>query len=46
MLGDIIIEWNEPRFDRLVEFLSAVILSLAKVGAAWHSYQVARWGGL
>jgi hypothetical protein len=33
------------RFDRWVEFLSAVLLSLATVLTAWCGYQAARWGG-
>lgn len=33
------------RFDRWVEFISAVILALATVGTAWCGYQAARWGG-
>jgi hypothetical protein len=45
MLSRLVVEWDEPRFDRLVEFLSAVVLSLATVGTAWCGYQAARWGG-
>jgi hypothetical protein len=33
------------RFDRWIEFISAVVLALATVGTAWCGYQAARWGG-
>lgn len=33
------------RFDRWVEFLSAIVLSLATVATAWAGYQAALWGG-
>jgi signal transduction histidine kinase len=33
------------RFDRWVEFFSAVVLSLATVLTAWSGYQAALWGG-
>jgi hypothetical protein len=33
------------RFDRWIEFISAVILALATVCTAWCGYQAARWGG-
>jgi len=33
------------RFDRWIEFISAVLLALATVGTAWCGYQAARWGG-
>lgn len=33
------------RFDRWVEFLSAVVLSLATVATAWCAYQSTLWGG-
>ncbi|MBK8048310.1 MAG: hypothetical protein IPK16_15015 [Anaerolineales bacterium] len=33
------------RFDRWVEFLAAVVLSLATVATAWAGYQAAMWGG-
>ena len=34
---------ENTRFDRWVEFISAIILSLATVGTAWCGYQVAQW---
>ncbi|NTU83855.1 MAG: hypothetical protein HGA45_31525 [Chloroflexales bacterium] len=33
------------RFDRRVEFFSAIVLSLATVLTAWCGYQAARWSG-
>ncbi|HMN26628.1 MAG TPA: hypothetical protein PKE45_00630 [Caldilineaceae bacterium] len=33
------------RFDRWVEFFSAIVLSLATVLTAWCGYQAALWGG-
>ena len=33
------------RFDRWVEFLAAIVLSLATVATAWAGYQAALWGG-
>lgn len=33
------------RFDRWVEFLSAVVLALATVATAWSAYQSTLWGG-
>jgi hypothetical protein len=33
------------RFDRWIEFVSAVVLALATVCTAWCGYQAARWGG-
>jgi hypothetical protein len=36
---------ENSRFDRWVEFLSAIILSLATVGTAWCGFQVAQWNG-
>jgi hypothetical protein len=33
------------RFDRWVEFVSAIVLSLATVLTAWCGYQAAIWGG-
>jgi hypothetical protein len=33
------------RFDRWIEFISAVLLALATIGTAWCGYQAARWGG-
>lgn len=33
------------RFDRWVEFIAAVVLSLATVATAWAGYQAALWGG-
>jgi hypothetical protein len=38
-------ESNVSRFDRWVEFGSAIVLSLATVLTAWCGYQAARWGG-
>ena len=46
MLRRIIVEWEKHSFDRLVEFLAEVVLSLATAGTAWCGYQAARWGGL
>jgi hypothetical protein len=34
---------ENTRFDRWVEFLSAIILSLATVGTAWCGYQASQW---
>lgn len=34
---------ENTRFDRWVEFISAIILSLATVGTAWCGYQAAQW---
>lgn len=36
---------EDERFDRWVEFLSAVVLSLAAIATAWCGYQSALWGG-
>ncbi len=36
---------NVSRFDRWVEFGSAVVLALATVLTAWCGYQAARWSG-
>jgi len=36
---------ENTRFDRWVEFISAIILSLATVGIAWCGYQTAQWNG-
>lgn len=36
---------ENTRFDRWVEFISAIILSLATVGTAWCGYQSAQWNG-
>jgi hypothetical protein len=33
------------RFDRWVEFIAAVVLSLATVATAWAGYQATLWGG-
>jgi hypothetical protein len=33
------------RFDRWVEFIAAIVLSLATVATAWAGYQAALWGG-
>ena len=33
------------RFDRWVEFLAAIVLSLATVATAWAGYQASLWGG-
>lgn len=33
------------RTQRIIEVLSALVLALAAVGAAWASYESARWGG-
>lgn len=38
-------EWDEYRFDQLVEFISAAVLALATVGTAWCGYQASIWGG-
>ena len=46
-LGDRILstEAEVSRFDRWVEFLAAIVLSLATVATAWAGYQAALWGG-
>ena len=36
---------ENTRFDRWVEFISAIILSFATVGTAWCGYQAAQWNG-
>ena len=36
---------ENTRFDRWVEFISAIILALATVGTAWCGYQSALWSG-
>lgn len=33
------------RFDRWVEFIAAIVLSLATVATAWAGYQATLWGG-
>lgn len=38
-------EAEVSRFDRWVEFVAAVVLSLATVATAWAGYQAALWGG-
>lgn len=38
-------ESEVSRFDRWVEFIAAVVLSLATVATAWAGYQAALWGG-
>ncbi len=46
-VGDRILstESEVSRFDRWVEFIAAVVLSLATVATAWAGYQAALWGG-
>jgi hypothetical protein len=46
-LGDRILstQTEVSRFDRWVEFIAAVVLSLATVATAWAGYQAALWGG-
>ena len=36
---------ENTRFDRWVEFIAAIILSLATLGVAWSGYQATRWNG-
>jgi len=36
---------NNTRFDRWIEFIAAIILSLATLGTAWSGYQATRWNG-
>ena len=36
---------ENSRFDRWVEFFSAIILALATVGTAWCGFQSAQWNG-
>lgn len=38
-------EQQVSRFDRWVEFFSAVVLALATVATAWCAYQSTLWGG-
>ena len=38
-------ESEVSRFDRWVEFIAAVVLSLATVATAWAGYQATLWGG-
>jgi len=38
-------EAHVSRFDRWVEFIAAIVLSLATVATAWAGYQAALWGG-
>lgn len=46
-LGDRILSTQKEvsRFDRWVEFMAAIVLSLATVATAWAGYQAALWGG-
>lgn len=39
------VETEVSRFDRWIEFASAILLSLATVATAWAGYQAALWGG-
>src|SRR6185436_7739313 len=41
----ILSQGETSRFDRWVEFLSAIVLSLATVFTAWCGYQATRWSG-
>jgi hypothetical protein len=36
---------ENTRFDRWVEFIAAIVLSLATLGTAWSGYQATRWNG-
>ena len=36
---------ENTRFDRWVEFVAAIVLSLATLGTAWCGYQATRWNG-
>lgn len=38
-------EDSVQRFDRWVEFISAIVLALATVATAWCGYQATQWGG-
>ena len=38
-------ESEVSRYDRWVEFIAAIVLSLATVATAWAGYQAALWGG-
>lgn len=46
-LGDRILstQTEVSRFDRWIEFIAAIVLSLATVATAWAGYQAALWGG-
>src|SRR5215213_2035899 len=43
--ASILSQGETSRFDRWIEFLSAVVLSLATVFTAWCGYQATRWSG-
>ena len=36
---------ENTRFDRWIEFIAAIVLSLAALGTAWSGYQATRWNG-
>ena len=36
---------EDPRFDKWVELISAVVLALATIATAWCGYQASRWSG-
>ena len=36
---------ENTRFDRWIEFIAAIVLSLATLGTAWSGYQATRWNG-
>jgi hypothetical protein len=41
-----LLSWAQSvRLERWIEFLAAIVLSLATVLTAWCGYQAARWGG-
>jgi hypothetical protein len=37
---------RQARLNRILEIISAILLSLATVGSAWCAYQSARWNGV
>jgi hypothetical protein len=37
---------QDVRFDRWIEFFSAIVLALATIGTAWCGYQATRWSGV
>lgn len=37
---------RQVRLNRILEIISAILLSLATVGSAWCAYQSARWNGV
>lgn len=45
-LDEVIVEVNRKRSTGIVDFLTAVLLSLATVGSAWCAFQSTLWNGI